>query len=127
MLPCGGWQWLSVARELGAGRLAGECLARYEQHLRPASNRPWSETEDELLLAAFRQHGRNWKVERLPLLNSPSLPTVSQTHALHHVVSNRVSRKRIYMWQYAPGVLMFVPIFRSSCAICCNVNTGGGC
>ena len=77
-------QWLSIARELGAGRLAGECLARYEQHLRPASNRPWSEAEDEQLLAAFRRHGRNWKVQSS---FKPAVPRVSccmQSQTLRH-------------------------------------------
>ena len=55
-------QWVDVARQLGTGRLAGECLARFQQQLAPAGCATWSAEQDAALLAAMKRHGKNWKV-----------------------------------------------------------------
>lgn len=60
-LPCG-MQWVEIAREVGTGRLAAECLARYQQQLVPAGGSTWSAEEDAALREAMRRHGKNWKV-----------------------------------------------------------------
>lgn len=65
-LQCG-VQWVEIARELGTGRLAGECLARHQQQLAPAGGTTWSAEEDAALLEAMKRHGKNWKVRSSPL------------------------------------------------------------
>lgn len=57
-----GVQWVDVARQLGTGRLAGECLARYQHQLAPAGCATWSAEQDAALLVAMKRHGKNWKV-----------------------------------------------------------------
>ena len=55
-------QWLEVAVAVGTGRLAGECLARYQQQLAPAGGTTWDALQDAALLEAMKRHGKNWKV-----------------------------------------------------------------
>jgi hypothetical protein len=59
-----GTQWETVARELGTGRTAVACLARYERRHNPEliSSR-WSPQEAARLAAAVAKHGvHNWQV-----------------------------------------------------------------
>ena len=57
-------QWVAIAEELGTGRHASACLARYQQHGQPTgkARRKWDAGEDERLTAAVKRHGRNWQV-----------------------------------------------------------------
>lgn len=51
--------------ELGTGRAAMDCLARFQRELNPELlRRPWTLEEEARLTAAVEKHGRQWAVRR---------------------------------------------------------------
>jgi len=54
-------QWPAVPAELGTGRAAVDCLARFQRELHPEFlRRPWTHEEEARLTAAVLKHGHQW-------------------------------------------------------------------
>ena len=59
-------QWQRIAAELGTGRPAVDCLARFQRELNPELlRRPWTHEEGRRLADAVAKHGRHWAVRGL--------------------------------------------------------------
>ncbi|KAK9846507.1 hypothetical protein WJX81_005627 [Elliptochloris bilobata] len=53
--------WPRIAAELGTGRPAVDCLARFQRELNPELlRRPWTHEEEGRLADAVAKHGRDW-------------------------------------------------------------------
>lgn len=56
-----GTHWFQVARTL-PGRTDDQCAKRWRENLDPSiSRKPWTEKDDELLMAIYEKIGKRWK------------------------------------------------------------------
>jgi hypothetical protein len=85
-------QWPAVAAELGTGRAAVDCLARFQRELHPEFlRRPWTHEEEARLTAAVLKHGHQWTARPRACVPCPlhhrkdgTTCAVLLSHCYHH-------------------------------------------